>query len=123
VCARFVGTKGIAEAHYNGGVFIKGENGWDSGIVKSGGVLTPEQIAAGSSLSSLFDADKNKGKSFIDSIETGRYLNQLQSGCESTLSAVLGREAALRQELVTWDEVYFSSAKIDPRLDLNQFNK
>lgn len=123
VCARFVGTKGIAEAHYTGGVFIKGENGWDSGIVKSGDLLTPEQIAAGTSLSSLFDADKNKGKSFIDSIETGRYLNQLQSGCESTLSAVLGREAAMRQELVTWDEVYFSSAKIDPQLDLNQFNK
>ncbi|MGV8136561.1 MAG: Gfo/Idh/MocA family protein [Mangrovibacterium sp.] len=123
VCARFVGTKGIAEAHYTGGVFIKGENEWDSGIVKSGGVLTPEQIAAGGSLSSLDDADKNKGKSFIESIETGLYLNQLQAGCESTLSAVLGREAATRQELVTWNEIYFSSAKIDPQLNLDQFNK
>lgn len=123
VCARFIGTKGIAEAHYTGGVFIKGENEWDSGVVKSGGVLSPEQIAAGSSLSSLDDADRNKGKSFIESIVTGNYLNQLQEGCESTLSAVLGREAAVRQELVTWDEIYFSSAKIDPQLDLNQFNK
>ncbi|WP_372935701.1 Gfo/Idh/MocA family protein [Mariniphaga sediminis] len=123
VCARFVGTKGIAEAHYTGGVFIKGENEWDSGIVKSGDLLTPEQIATGSSLSSLDDADKNKGKSFIESIETGSYLNQLQSGSESTLSAVLGREAAIRQELVTWDEIYFSSKKIDPQLNLNQFNK
>lgn len=123
VCARFVGTTGIAEAHYTGGVFIKGRNEWDSGVVKSGGVLTPDQIATGSSLSSLDDADKNKGKSFIDSIETGRYLNQLQAGCESTLSAVLGREAAIRQELVTWEEIYSSSAKIDPQLDLKQFNK
>ena len=123
VCARFLGTKGIAEAHYTGGVFIKGENEWDSGIVKSGGALTPEQIAAGTSLSSLDDSDRNKGKSFIESIETGRYLNQLQSGCESTLTAVLGREAAVRQELVTWDEIYYSSAKIDPLLNLKQFNK
>jgi myo-inositol 2-dehydrogenase / D-chiro-inositol 1-dehydrogenase len=123
VCARFVGTTGIAEAHYTGGVFIKGKNEWDSGIVKSANALTPEQIAAGKSLSSLDDADKNKVKSFIDSIETGRYLNQLQPGCDSTLSAVLGREAAIRQELVTWDEIYFSSQEIDPRLDLTHFDK
>jgi predicted dehydrogenase len=123
VCARFVGTTGIAEAHYSGGVFIKGENAWDSGIVKSGAELSPQQIALGTSLSSLDDADQNKGKSFINSIETGKYLNQLQSGCESTLSAILGREAATRQELVPWDELEFSSEKIDPRLDLVQFDK
>lgn len=123
VCARFVGTKGIAEAHYSGGVFIKGENEWDSGVIKSAVSLTPQQIAAGASLSSLDDADKNKGTSFIASIVSGNYLNQLRSGCDSTLSAILGREAAIRQERVTWDEIDFSSEKIDPMLDLSQFNK
>ncbi|MCL6103327.1 MAG: Gfo/Idh/MocA family oxidoreductase [Bacteroidetes bacterium] len=123
VCARFVGTKGIAEAHYSGGVFIKGENEWDSGVMRGGVSLTPQQIASGSSRSSLDDANKNKGKSFINSIETGHYLNQLRSGCDSTLSAILGREAATRQELVTWDEIDFSSEKIDPKLDLTQFDK
>jgi len=62
----------------------------------------------------------------IDSIETGHYLNQLQVGFESTLSAVLGREATdytIRQELVTWEEIYSSSAKIDPQLDLKQFDR
>ena len=123
VCARFIGTKGIAEAHYSGGVFIKGENEWDSGVVRGGISLTPEQIATGASLSSLDDADKNKGTSFISSIETGHYLNQLRSGCDSTLTAILGREAATRQELVTWDEIDFSSEKTDPKLDLTQFDK
>ena len=123
VCARFVGTKGIAEAHYSGGVFIKGENEWDSGIIKSGSTLSPEQIATGASLSSLDDSDKNKGKSFINSIETGHFLNQLQSGCASTLSAILGREAATRQELVTWDEIDLSTEKTDPKLNLTQFDK
>lgn len=123
VCARFVGTKGIAEAHYSGGVFIKGENEWDSGVIKGGIAPTPQQIAAGDSLSSLDDADKNKGKSFINSIKSGQYLNQLRDGCDSTLSAILGREAATRQELVTWDEIDFSSEKIDPKLDLMQFDK
>jgi myo-inositol 2-dehydrogenase/D-chiro-inositol 1-dehydrogenase len=123
VCARFVGTRGIAEAHYSGGVFIKGENEWDSGVLRGGVSLTPQQIASGSSLSSLDDADKNKGKSFINSIETGHYLNQLRDGCHSTLSAIMGREAATRQELVTWDEIDLSSEKIDPQLDLTQFDK
>jgi myo-inositol 2-dehydrogenase/D-chiro-inositol 1-dehydrogenase len=123
VCARFVGTKGIAEAHYSGGVYIQGENEWDSGVVQGSNALTPQQIASGASLSSLDDSDKNKGKSFINSIETGNYLNQLRSGCDSTVSAILGREAATRQELVTWDEINLSSERIVPRLNLQQFDK
>ena len=123
VCARFVGTRGIAEANYSGGVFIKGENAWDSGIEKSGADLSPQQIALGTSLSSLDDADQNKGISFIKSIETGNYQNLLKSGCESTISAILGREAALRQKVVTWDELYSSSDKIDTKLDLTKFDK
>ena len=123
VCARFVGTEGIAEAHYSGGIFIKGKNEWDSGIVKSGADLSPQQIALGTSLSSLDDADTNKGMSFINSIETGNYLNQLVSGCETTLSAILGREAALQQKMITWDELLSLSGKIDPKLNLTQFDK
>jgi len=123
VCARFVGTKGIAEAHYSKGVYIKGENEWSSGVIADNVKLTTEQLASGTFLSALGDADENKGKSFINSIETGNYLNQLGSGCDSTLTAILGREAATRQELVTWDEIDISSEKIDPKLDLTQFDK
>ena len=121
VCARFVGTDGIAEAHYSGGVFINGKHQWDSGIVRSASELTPESIAQGLSSSSLDDADLNKGKAFIDSITSGRFLNQLQSGCHSTLTAILGREAASRQERVTWDELIYTPHQIDPNLDLEQF--
>lgn len=121
VCARFVGTKGIAEAHYSGGVFITGENSWDSGIVRSATELTPESIAQGLSSSSIDDADPNKGKAFIDSIITGNYLNQLESGSNSTLTAILGREAASRQEKITWDELIYTPQKIDPNLNLKQF--
>jgi myo-inositol 2-dehydrogenase / D-chiro-inositol 1-dehydrogenase len=123
VCARFVGTKGIAEAHYTGGVFIQGEKEWDSGVTKAAAELTPQQIAAGASLSAIEDADKNKARSFIDSIDTGHYLNQLQPGCDSTISAILGREAAARRERVSWDEISLSSEKIDPGLDLRQFDR
>ena len=121
VCARFIGTEGIAEAHYSGGVFINGTNKWDSGIVRSAAELTPESIAQGASSSSLDDADPNKGKAFINSIISGKYLNQLESGCNSTLTAILGREAASTQEKVTWDELVYTPQKIDPNLDLRQF--
>ncbi len=121
VCARFMGTKGIAEAHYSRGVFINGENKWDSGVVR--GEPTPEQVASGAFLSSLYDADKNKVQSFINSIETKNYLNETQQGTESTLTAILGRNAAKAREKMNWDEMYVANERIDPMLNLAQFDK
>jgi myo-inositol 2-dehydrogenase/D-chiro-inositol 1-dehydrogenase len=124
VCARFIGTKGIAEAHYNGGVFIAGEKPWDSGIAKcKDAIVTAEQRAAGIFLSSLHDADSNKDIAFIKSIETGNYCSESLSGSESTLTAILGRTAATAREEITWDEMIFSNEKLDPMLDLTQFDK
>ena len=120
VCARFMGTKGIAEAHYSRGVFINGENKWDSGVVT--GEPTPEQVASGAFTSSLYDADKNKVQSFINSIETKNYLNETQQGTESTLTAILGRNAAKAREKMSWDEMYVANEKIDPMLNLAQFD-
>lgn len=123
VCCRFIGTQGIAEAHYSGGVFINGDNKWDSGIARSESALTPQQQNAGIFLSSLHDADANKEKAFISSIETGNYLNETLSGAESTLTAIMGRESAEKQKTVTWDRVYKSNRRIDPKLKLAQFDK
>jgi predicted dehydrogenase len=124
VCARFIGTKGIAEAHYSGGVFIQGEKPWDSGIARcKDAELTAEQRAAGIFLSSLHDADTNKDFAFIKSIETGNFINEARSGAESTLSAILGRTAAAAGEEITWDEMILSNARLDPMLNLSQFDK
>ncbi len=123
VCARFIGTKGIAEAHYSGGVFINGENKWDSGILKTEAQLTPQQQAAGIFLSALHDADANKHKTFINSIETGNFVNEARQGAESTLTAILGRAAAEAKQEKTWDEVRSSNEKINPQLNLAQFDK
>jgi len=123
VCARFIGTKGIAEAHYSGGVFINGEIPWDSGIAMKDEALTAEQRAKGIFLSSLHDADANKDIAFIKSIETGNYINEASSGSDSTLTAILGRTAATAREEITWDEMIFSNERLDPMLDLTQFDK
>ncbi|MGM0531287.1 MAG: Gfo/Idh/MocA family protein [Bacteroidota bacterium] len=121
VCARFIGTKGIAEAHYSRGVYITGENEWDSGISRTGGA-SQEDVDSGTFDSSLHDADKNKVKSFIDSINTGNYLNQTYEGAKSAFSAILGRKAGLSREKVTWDEVRLSNTKLNPSLNLSQFD-
>jgi myo-inositol 2-dehydrogenase/D-chiro-inositol 1-dehydrogenase len=124
VCARFIGTKGIAEAHYSGGVFIQGERPWDSGVARCKDTeLTAAQRAAGIFLSSLHDADTNKDIAFIRSIETGNYINEALSGAESTLSAILGRTAATAGEEITWDEMMLSNARLDPMLNLSQFDR
>ncbi len=123
VCARFIGTKGIAEAHYSGGVFITGENQWDSGVARNAGEVTAEQRAAGIFLSALHDADANKHKSFINSIETGNYLNETGRGAESTLTAILGRNAAETGEEILWDGLRFSNEEIETGLNLSQFDK
>ncbi|MES2890746.1 MAG: Gfo/Idh/MocA family oxidoreductase [Bacteroidota bacterium] len=123
VCCRFLGTKGIAEAHYSGGVFINGDKAWDSGVAKAGSALTPQQQAAGVFLSSLQDADANKEKAFIQSIETGKYLNETASGADSTLTAILGREAARLGRETHWDKLLTEGEMLDPKLNLSQFDK
>ena len=124
VCVRFAGTKGIAEAHYSGGVFIEGENKWDSGVQRCPDVKSDEgQRRAGVFLSSLYDADANKEIAFIKSIESGNYLNETRQGAESTLSAILGRNAAVSGEKLNWDEVYASGENLETGLDLSQFEE
>ena len=123
VCERFFGTEGIAESHYNGGVFIKGEQEWDSGVMRG----TPDQISdkdweAGAFKSALDDADPNKQKAFIESITSGRHINEAHSGAVSTLSAILGTTAAYKGEEMTWDEMIASDDKQDPMVDLTQFD-
>jgi len=123
VCARFIGTEGSAEAYYTGGVFISGKNEWDSGILRcADSEPTEEQRRTGAFLSSLYDADQNKGTAFIKSIETGNYLNDTFSGVESTLAAIMGREAAMSGEKIMWDNLRQSSQRLDPKLNLSQFD-
>jgi len=123
VCCRFIGTSGVAEAHYSGGVFINGAKAWDSGIAKTESEISPEKRAAGVFLSSLHDADANKENAFIKSIESGNHVNEIKSGVESTLTAILGRNAAKTGKKTSWDETIQANEKIDPKLNLAQFDK
>lgn len=122
VCAKFIGTDGTAQAHYSGGVYISGPKAWDSGVMKYGSP-GDEQRKSGTALYALQDADTNKQMAFIKSIETKKYLNETLPGVESTLSAILGREAAMSGKIVTWNKLKAVTTKLDPKLDLSQFDR
>jgi len=124
VCERFFGTEGISESHYTGGVFIQGENVWDSGVARG----TAEEVskkdwASGAFKSALEDADPNKEKAFIESIQSGKFINEAQAGAESALSAILGRTAAYTGEEVSWNKIVTSDERWDPMVDLAQFDR
>lgn len=98
------------------------ENAWDSGMLRDNRQpLTAEQRSAGAFSSGLHDADTNKQKAFIRSIETRNYLNETQTGANSTLSAILGREAAISGNSCSWEEMRISNALLPHGLELVQF--
>jgi len=120
VCMRFFGSKGVSESHYSGAMRIYGDEPWDA----HAGVASPvpgESPAAGAFPNNLKDADAEKGKQFIESIRSGKYLNEGAQGAESTLSAILGRMAAESGRAITWEEMMRSEEALDPGIDWSQF--
>jgi hypothetical protein len=123
VCERFFGTKGISESHYTGGVFIKGDNAWDSGVARAGQAVSSKDWATGTFKSALEDADANKDKAFIESIRSGKFINEAEAGVESALSAIMGRTAAYAGKAVAWEKVSSLSERWNPQLDLRRFDR
>lgn len=102
MCIRVYGTAGTVDSHYGGFVRITGDNPWP-------GVEKDDTFREG--------AIANV-KSFIESIRTGRLLNNAAQSVESNLTAVLGRMAAYAERTVTWDEMLRTNEKLDAKLKL-----
>jgi predicted dehydrogenase len=102
LCIRIYGSKGTADTHYNGFLRITGQNPWP-------GVPKDDTFRAG--------AIENV-KAFVEGVRSKKYINNADTGSESTLTAVLGRMAAESGRLITWDEMMKSNDKIDAKLAL-----
>jgi predicted dehydrogenase len=100
LCIRVYGSKGVADTHYNGYLRITGENPWP-GVEKDDTFL-------GGAIDNL--------KAFVESIRTGKFLNNAAHGSESTLTAILGRMAAYTGKPVTWDEMMKSSERWETKI-------
>ena len=118
---QYYGTKGAAEARYDAPVRIGGETKWEfPGLGKPAAVSQADAVT-GRFSGALDDADRNKQKAFIDSITSGKLVNEAQSGAESTLTSILGRTAAYTGRELTWDEMMKSAEVWDPKMEFAQF--
>ena len=117
---QYYGTKGCAEARYDAPVRISGETRWEyPGLEPE--PTDPALAATGTFKGALDDADPNKQKAFVESIVSGKLVNEAASGAEAALSAMLGRAAAYTGKEVTWDKLLRSKETWNPRMDWNQF--
>ena len=59
-----------------------------------------------------------KEQHFIESIVSGKFINEAAQGAESTLSAMLGRYAAYTGRTWSWDELLAVTEKWNSGLDV-----
>ncbi len=53
-------------------------------------------------------------KAFIESIRTGKLINNAEESVRSNLTAILGRTAAYEGRELTWEEMMRSGERLDP---------
>jgi predicted dehydrogenase len=102
LCIRLYGSGGTADSHYGGLVRITGDKPWN-------GAEKDDTFNAGA-LTNV--------KNFIESIKTGKLLNNGVECCYSNLTAILGRNAAYKGSVVTWEDMLASDEKLAANLRL-----
>jgi myo-inositol 2-dehydrogenase / D-chiro-inositol 1-dehydrogenase len=102
---RLFGVAGAATVPYSGPVQILGPQpwAWAESMNQPGGLS--KFAANGSFLDNLQFADRDKERTFIDSITKGPCHNQIAAGVETALSCMLGRMAGYEKREVTWEEL------------------
>ena len=115
------GATGKADAPYSGPVRIEGEHAWswkDSETQQAGGGTF---AANGAFSDNLALADREKDRSFIESITSGRFHNQIPAGVETARSCMLGRMAGYTGREVTWEEMLAKGESYRLGMDMGQF--
>ena len=102
---KLFGANGAATVPYSGPVQITGAQAWawqDTAETPS----APQKFAANGSFSdNLAFADREKERSFIESITGGHAHNQIAAGVETALSCMLGRMAGYQHREVSWEDL------------------
>jgi myo-inositol 2-dehydrogenase/D-chiro-inositol 1-dehydrogenase len=102
LCIRLYGSAGTVDSHYNGAVNITGDHPWK-----------------GSERDDTFRQGAiTNVKNFVESIRSGKFLDNAEESVQSTLTAVLGRMASYQERAVTWDEMMRSKQKLSANLKL-----
>lgn len=118
---RLYGGDGSAAIAYSGPVQILGSQAWSWQDSANTGSGAGKFAANGSFSDNLAFADRDKDRTFIESITSGRSHNQIAAGVETSLSCMLGRMAGYQRREVTWDELLLHGEIYKLGMDLNQF--
>ncbi len=118
---RLFGSEGAAAVPYAGPVQIVGAQKWAWQDSLAAAPATGTFAANGAFEDNLAFADRDKERTFIDSIVTGPVHNQIAAGVETAMSCMLGRMAGLRRREVTWEELAEQGETYRLGMDLEQF--
>ena len=117
---KLFGEDGTATVPYSGPIQIVGTQAW--AWTDSMNTSGPVKFAANGSFSdNLAFADRDKERSFIDSITSGQFHNQIAAGVETALSCMLGRMAGYEKREVTWENLLAHGETYKLGMNLDQF--
>jgi myo-inositol 2-dehydrogenase / D-chiro-inositol 1-dehydrogenase len=115
------GAEGSATIPYSGPMQIVGARPWAWTESMNATAASGKFAANGSFNNNLAFADRDKERTFIESITSGQTHNQIAAGVETALSCMLGRMAGYQQREVTWDQLLAHGETYELGMDLNQF--
>ncbi|WP_263356056.1 Gfo/Idh/MocA family protein [Acidicapsa ligni] len=118
---KFFGANGWANVPYSGAMQIQGAQPWQWQSSNTASANPGKFAANGSFLDNLEFADRDKERTFIDSITSGKSHNQIASGVETALSCMLGRMAGYQKREVTWEELLAHGETYQLGMNMAQF--
>jgi len=96
VAVEMVGTKGTAVMEQDGRIFITGENRW---------IYRQRRL----------DSRQQEQVDLVKALRSGNYPNDARRIAESTLTAIMGREAAYSGQAVDWEQIMASKQDLVPK--------
>jgi predicted dehydrogenase len=118
---KLFGAGGSATVGYAGPIQITGAKAWawqDAAAQTAG---SGKFAANGAFSDNLEFADRDKERTFIDSIVNGPAHNQIAAGVETALSCMLGRMAGLTHREASWEDLLAHGESYKLGLSLEQF--
>ena len=119
---KLFGASGSATVPYSGPIQITGAQAWEWQETTSSVPGSGKFAANGAFLDNLQFADRDKDRSFIESITSGPTHNQIAAGVETALSCMLGRMAGYQRREVTWDDLLAHGETYQLGFSLDQFS-
>jgi myo-inositol 2-dehydrogenase/D-chiro-inositol 1-dehydrogenase len=118
---RLFGASGSATCPYAGPIAVTGVNAWSWKDSEATAAGSGQFAANGAFLDNLRYADRDKERTFIDSIVAGPAHNQIADGVETALSCILGRMAGYQKHEVTWEQMLAQKEDWTLGFGLDQF--